>query len=58
MTDDITSQVLRIFESRLETDPGISTETREILLKGQRTNDFGDDEEILNELIVAFEDEQ
>lgn len=58
MTDDITSQVLRIFGRRLETDPGISAETREILLKGQRTNDFGDNEEILNELTVAFEDEQ
>lgn len=58
MTDDITSRTLRLFERRLETDPEVSAMTVRVLLKEQRTNDFGDDDEILTELLDSIENEQ
>lgn len=58
VTDDVTKRVLRLFERRLKSEPEVSAATAKILLMGQRTNDFGNDDEILTDLVEAFEKDQ
>lgn len=58
MPDDIASQVLERFERRLENTPEVSPASIHVLLEDQRKNDFGDDEELLEELRITFEDSE
>lgn len=58
MTDNISSRILRLFERRLQTDPDVSAVTVRVLLEEQRTDDFGDDDEILTELLDSIENRQ
>lgn len=58
MVDDITSRALRLFERRLEMDPEVSAMTVEVLLEEQRKADFGDDDEIITELLESIENQQ
>lgn len=55
MVDDITSRTLRLFERRVEMDPEVSAMTIEVLLDEQRTANFGDDDEIITELLESIE---
>lgn len=57
MTDDVTSRVLRLFERRLKNDPEVSETTVGVLLEGQRTRDFGDDDELLEALLDESEED-
>lgn len=57
MTQDVTSRVLRLFESRLRHEPAVSAATVRVLLEEQRETDFGADEEVLDGLLHALEDE-
>jgi hypothetical protein len=50
--------VIERFERRLETESNISADTHATLLGNQRKNDFGDDEEILERLVVAFDEDE
>lgn len=57
MARDVSIQILRLFETRLENDPNVSEATVKTLLTEQREKDFGDDEELLTELVAAMEDD-
>lgn len=58
MAEDINSRILQLFELRLQRSAEISEETVEILLDKQRKNEFGDDEELLADLIAESGEDQ
>lgn len=58
MSQDITPRVLQLFKIRLKNNPNVSAETVEKLLKEQRKNDFGDDDELLNAVVEAIGDHE
>jgi hypothetical protein len=58
MVEDINSRILQLFELRIQRSAEISEETVEILLDKQRKNEFGDDEELLADLIAESGEDQ
>lgn len=57
MTQDIKTRVLQLYRRRLENDPTVSESTIRALLEDQRESDFGDDDELLTDIIDAKGDD-
>lgn len=58
VNQDVTSRILQLLRVRLKNNPEISEQTVRALLEEQRETDFGDDEEILAQLIEDIEEER
>lgn len=57
VTQDIKTRVLQLYRRRLENDPTVSESTIRALLEDQRESDFGDDDELLTDIIDAKGDD-
>jgi len=55
MTNDIEKRILQQFEVRLEDSPEVSPRTIRALLDDDRESDFGDDDELLEEILNYIE---
>jgi diaminopimelate decarboxylase len=54
VTQDVSDRILQLFEVRLLNNPDVSQATVDTIVEGQRDADFGDDEELLAELVDAM----